>query len=48
MSEQPKIPFCRAEWLQDVSIEVRPALKRMGIFHLSICSPTSHRLQIEF
>ena len=22
MSEQPKIPFCRAEWLQDVSIEL--------------------------
>ena len=37
MPEQPKIPFCRAEWLQDVSIEVRPALKRMGMFHL--CRP---------
>jgi hypothetical protein len=22
MSEQPKIPFCRADWLQDVSIEL--------------------------
>lgn len=22
MPEQPKIPFCRAEWLQDVSIEL--------------------------